>query len=388
MLLSACNRQRTPAFDSTAPIDPNDSTALYMATAQAHTDGREADVEAFEHFKRRVIALRYLGESTPRVQTVGDVLAYERTATEPVSAVEARLTNGISTFDFQWKNRANDPAIVENPTRASATLSNPLGDPAIDGTREIRPGIWLVPWTTRGRKTDAYMIRAIALTHRDGEWTLYRHYVLRDGAGPDVPLGCTTTAAATGQSMWVYCSTTDSINGPERDAALLDRLEKLQLDGPPPELVGSTLVYAKYHGSITAEIKSGDYAAEAEQVHQAQKVTGAAYDHDLKIKRLWMVVGFWGTRLGLFGIPMVGAWLLFRQRGGSRAGAFGRSAWAAVAVVLLVVAWNAAILAHPGRSYPDAWGPAGLVDYFLIAIAGVAGVVGLLAARGALRRPA
>jgi len=187
--------------------------------------------------------------------------------------------------------------------------------------------------------------------------------------------------------MWVYCNVIDVPADPSHDSALLDRLTRFQSGGEQPALVGSDLVYEHYHGAIIAQIKSGDYATQEAKAQEFQKARSASASVKWQLRRAWWIVSVWGFRLGLFGIPMAGAWILFRSRGGSRRGATARAMWAALAVLLGVVTWSCAFLAHPGRSYPDAWGPAGLFDYVLIFVAVVAGIGGLLAVRRVLRQP-
>lgn len=387
LLLSACGRRGSSAGDASKPIDLKGPMTLYAAASQARFDGRQDDAEAIEHFERRKHALEYLGEPVPPVQTIGDILASERTAIEPLDSVEERLTSGISTFDFRWRDRVNEQTIIEDPGRARSH-TNLLGEHGIEGSREVRPGIWWVPWTQIGHRADGYIVRAIATTHRMGEWTLSRHYVLHDSNGPDIAFSCDTTPSELGQSMWVYCDVIHVPADPPRDSALLDRLTRFQSGGEQPALVGSDLVvYEHYHGAITAEIKSGDYAAQEAKAQEFQKSRNASASVKWQLRRAWWIVSFWGFPLGLFGIPMVGAWILFRRRGGSTRGAIGRAVWAALAVMLGVVTWNCAFLAHPGRSYPDAWGPAGLFDYVLIFVAVVAGIGGLMAVWRALRQP-
>lgn len=157
LLLSACGRRGSSSGDASKPIDLSGPMTLYAAASQARFDGREDDAEAIEHFGRRKHALEYLGEPVPPVRTIGDILASERTATEPLAAAEERLTSGVSTFDFRWQDRVNEQTIIEDPGRARSH-TNPLGEHGIEGTREVRPGVWWVPWTQRGHRADGYVV--------------------------------------------------------------------------------------------------------------------------------------------------------------------------------------------------------------------------------------
>jgi len=50
--------------------------------------------------------------SADDASTIDDILASERTAAEPLVAVEDRVTSGISTFDFRWNDRVNEQTIA------------------------------------------------------------------------------------------------------------------------------------------------------------------------------------------------------------------------------------------------------------------------------------
>ncbi|MET0935184.1 MAG: hypothetical protein ABWX83_04300 [Luteibacter sp.] len=387
-ILSGCGRRDPgpPSIDRSATIDINDRSTLLDLAYRSRLAGEYEESFTVDDFAKRKAILGYLGEPAPAVHTFDELLAYERHAPEPLSVLEARIADGVTTLDFHWRALRDTAAVVEDPGRVHSTVSSTLGNYGTENTREISPGIWFLPWSQRHQRPDAYVIRAVATTHVGGEWTAYRTYVFHDGRGPDLRMGCSTPAAAREQAMWAYCELLDIDARPATDGPLFERLLQLQLGGAQPTLVGGTVVFS-HHNAVEAEFVSGDRAVKAAAELKQERTGRMEADRTGERMRWFAFAQFWAVRLAIFGLPMAGAWWLFRQRGGDPRRGVSRALWMGLAVVLVVVAYNAGILAHPGRSYPDAWGPAGIIDYILIAIAIVAGLGGLFALRRALREP-
>jgi hypothetical protein len=188
-----------------------------------------------------------------------------------------------------------------------------------------------------------------------------------------IELWCVANEGIRQENIYGYC-TTPAPHGRYdliADAPLLDRLARLQSEGPGPVLVD-----AKLSKPLGDRLASGMFAAELEQdaVHakELEALTAPRKRRDeLESYTTLAIIG-----LVLLGVPGLGAWLAFKRRRRS-ATRVGSGLYGAACIALALVA-----LWLSGKVGP--WGL--IVAMVLWAFSAACVLAGVLAIAGALRR--
>lgn len=136
-------------------------------------------------------------------------------------------------------------------------------------------------------------------------------------------------------------------------------------------------------GLLDGSFASGEAATKPDDTRREQETQLAAAAAAERRLNVLLPVLYWGIGLALIGMLALGIILAKRRARGP----VHRFASVTTAACCFFVAGVAGWLALPGRSYPDAMGSAGLVDFALLVVAALAGFGGVMALIGALRRP-
>ncbi|MBB3228694.1 hypothetical protein FHW69_003336 [Luteibacter sp. Sphag1AF] len=347
VLLGACHREPTP-----------------LANGQP--------AETREQFEERANLLTQFNEPLPADVSFDDAQAREFAVREDLPTLRARLANTGVTYDFQWRAHESPEALADidradlhyNPVHSGRSES-----------RLIRPGVWVNLAPSFSPTTpDDYVIRTFVTFRVTGSFwnsTVHFHLPAAHGA-PAAELTCTASDQHRRGRDFGYCTTPAPHlrYNVQDDAALLDRLARLQNEGPSPER-GDALLHMS---QIT--VGSG---AEAEKI-ESQKAQSAQWQEVVKqrernaLPELIFTYGLIIVVLG--GILVMGAWLaLKRRRGqGTRTASkiFGFASLAAAATCF----WLA------GKTGP--WGL--ILSLGLLALCAAFTVSGLIALAGTLRR--
>lgn len=381
IVLAGCQAKAAPSersIGASAPVDAGDQSGLRSLVAQLRATSEDEKADKLDEFADRMVMLGLLDEPMPAVHNLRETLDYERQASPSVASLEARVADRLISFDFQWRAEGKD-AVLEAPERDDQRV-NPLGSLGQPSTTEVRPGIWLTAWNHAViHAPDEYVIRAIATSRlKLQRWDLTRRFRLAGRPGEPMAFDCQASKDNRGPRSYAYCKIKVAQASPGTDAPLLDQLERMQRDGPQPVSLGSV---ARLVPDVVAP-SSVEAATKPEHTQPEQGMPPAVRAASERLLNAGLLVLYWGIALVIFAMPVLGIFLAKRRVKGPGH----RKASFAIAACCLWVAWEAGSFAHPGRSYPDAMGPAGLIDYALLLVAALAGFGGVMALVGALRR--
>ena len=347
-------------------------------------DGRAADTRA--QFAERKDILERFDQPLPPGVWCNDARAREMALKETIPRLRERVANTTVTYDFLWRVH-EDAALVarrdltDEEIHPLLSIAGPWParrfiSPGDRDASRIRPGLWVNRSLDRdGRAPDYYVIRTIArFRGTDNYRTSEARFRLPPSLGvAAIELWCVANEGIRQENIYGYC-TTPAPHGRYdliADAPLLDRLARLQSEGPGPILVD-----AKLSKPLGDRLASGMFAAELEQdaVHakELEALTAPRKRRDeLESYTTLAIIG-----LVLLGVPGLGAWLAFKRRRRS-ATRVGSGLYGAACIALALVA-----LWLSGKVGP--WGL--IVAMVLWAFSAACVLAGVLAIAGALRR--
>lgn len=348
------------------------------------SDGRAADTRA--QFAERKEILARSGQPLPPGVGYNDARARDMALKETIPRLRERMANTAVTYDFLWRVH-QDAALVarsdltDEEIQALLSIAGPWPvrrfiSPGIRAASRIRPGLWVNRSLDRdGRAPDYYVIRTIARFRGTENYrTSEARFRLPPSLGvAAIELWCAANEGIRPGNIYGYC-TTPAPHGRYdliADAPLLDRLARLQNEGPGPVLVD-----AKLSRNLGDTLASGMFAAELEQdvVHakELEALTAPRKRRDeLESYTTLAIIG-----LVLLGVPGLGAWLAFKRRRRS-ATRVGSGLYGAACIALALVA-----LWLSGKVGP--WGL--IVAMVLWAFSAACVLAGVLAIAGAMRR--
>lgn len=346
-------------------------------------DGRAADTRA--QFAERKDTLARFDQPLPSDVGYNDTRARDMALKETIHGLRERMANTAVTYDFQWRVH-QDAALLarkdhtDKEINATLSVASRWADRRFLSSEQrnasqIRPGLWVSrSFSSDGREPDYYVIRTIA-QFRGTESFLTSEARFRLPPSLDVAaveLWCTAYVGRKPGNTDGYC-TTPAPHGQydlAADAPLLDRLARLQGEGPGPVLVD-----AKLSSSPNEPLASGMFAAELERDAARSKELHALTAPKERRDELESYATLAIIGLVLLGVPGLGAWLAFKRRRRS-ATRVGSGLYGAACIGLALVA-----LWLSGKVGP--WGL--IVAMVLWAFSAACVLAGVLAIAGALR---
>jgi hypothetical protein len=344
---------------------------VHLTPPSALPNGHVADTR--EEFEKRKTLMAAAGQPLADDIRFNSTQARELATRESLDAMKARLaTTGLS-YDFQWRAHLSQEALAA--WEAEDARYPPSASRWPTKTTLVRPGVWRAIFieSAASQAPDLYIIRVsvrpdVALAH----WSAEARFRFPPSPGvPEAVLSCGAGNWIPSSTSYGYCSL-PALNqraNDEADAPLLDRLVKLQTEGPSPGMVAAKITWPS--GLVAA---SGEMAEEVRQEEQRGTRERAADEARRSVEQTATYIMYAIAGLILFGLPSLALFGAIRARR-SRAARKGSGVYGVVCVGMAGAAAYGITLVHGGDGT--------LLVLALAGIALVAGVAGLIALVGA-----